>query len=412
MDQYLQQILREVNTIILPGLGALTVTDKTSGEMMFMGFLKHDDGNFSKFISEKDGIDENDAKNKIAKYVRDIQAVLDKGESYDIYQFGRFIKVKDEIEFQSWNTYQNTASATAPIEKETPIVEMKPTPVVEKPVVAEPITEKPKAVEPKIETPKTEKAEENPKAEEKKEVKATVVPESVIIPKDQNVYIPADRMGNVKHEEEVVKKTVPQEKAKAKEKPVKKVKEPKEKKKRSPLFWILVVLGIIVILGGTGSIIFMDQVKAFFNGEQIHLAKEGETELEEDEPVDNTAEIEAAGQEESMDPTTDDANASEIQEEKTPEPAKIEESKQAQNKPAPQVDNGLPFHIIVGGFLEISNATRLAEKLQAEGKNSQVIGQFDDLHLVSYASYANQEEAQSALKSIEMSGWVFKYSSK
>jgi hypothetical protein len=62
MDKYLLEILKDVNTIIIPGLGALTITNSDTGEIMFMGFLKHDDGQLSKYIAEKEGWDENEAK--------------------------------------------------------------------------------------------------------------------------------------------------------------------------------------------------------------------------------------------------------------------------------------------------------------------------------------------------------------
>lgn len=107
MDKYLQQILKEVNTIIIPGLGALTITSAKTGDIYFMPFLKHDDNKLSTYISENEGINHHDAKNIIAKYVREILAKLDQGETYDMFQFGRFIKNShDEIEFQRWEDYQ------------------------------------------------------------------------------------------------------------------------------------------------------------------------------------------------------------------------------------------------------------------------------------------------------------------
>ena len=69
MDKYLLEILKLVNTIIIPGLGALTITNKETEEIMFMSYLKHDDGKLAEYIAEKEGWDLNDAKNLISKYV-------------------------------------------------------------------------------------------------------------------------------------------------------------------------------------------------------------------------------------------------------------------------------------------------------------------------------------------------------
>ena len=113
MNNYLLQLLKEVKTIIIPGLGALTLTNEHTGEMMFMSYLKFDDGTLAKHIAEKEGIDINDAKNLIAKFVREVTAQLDKGESYDMYQFGTFRKADGETAFDQWEI---GSVAAAPVE--------------------------------------------------------------------------------------------------------------------------------------------------------------------------------------------------------------------------------------------------------------------------------------------------------
>jgi len=119
MNNYLLQLLKEVKTIIIPGLGALTLTNEHTGEMMFMSYLKFDDGNLAKHIAEKEGIDINDAKNLIAKFVREVTAQLDKGESYDMYQFGTFRKVDGEVTFIQWEAgaAASDKSVTAEVEE-------------------------------------------------------------------------------------------------------------------------------------------------------------------------------------------------------------------------------------------------------------------------------------------------------
>ena len=108
MDKYLLEILKKVNTIIIPGLGALTITDATKGEILFMPYLKYDDGKLAEHIAEQENISKNDATNLIAKYVREIEAKLNIGESYDMYKFGSFQKNNEgEIAFKSWGDFQN-----------------------------------------------------------------------------------------------------------------------------------------------------------------------------------------------------------------------------------------------------------------------------------------------------------------
>lgn len=138
MNNYLLQLLKEVKTLIIPGLGALTITNDATGEILFMPYLKYDDGTLAKHIAEKEKIDENDAKNMIAKFVRDVTTELDKGGTYDMYQFGSFAKVDGEVAFNNWNSTQ-TSTDTPPVaeKKAEPVIEEKPAPVVETPKVEE-----------------------------------------------------------------------------------------------------------------------------------------------------------------------------------------------------------------------------------------------------------------------------------
>ncbi len=154
MQNYLQQILTESNTIIIPGLGALTITSTKTGDIYFMPFLKHDDGTLVKYIARIEGIELVDAKNTISNFVANIQSSLENGGNYEMEGFGRFLINKDgEIDFQRWEDYQikdiaisilskkinerklNTEktqvpkSATTPIE--TPIVKEEPTKIEE-----------------------------------------------------------------------------------------------------------------------------------------------------------------------------------------------------------------------------------------------------------------------------------------
>ena len=102
MNKYFIQLFREESTVILPGFGALTMTSEKTGDIMFMPYLKYDDGKLASYIAKTDGIDKQDAENIIAKFIREIEAELAKGESFGIFEFGSFFKNKEgEIEFQT-----------------------------------------------------------------------------------------------------------------------------------------------------------------------------------------------------------------------------------------------------------------------------------------------------------------------
>ncbi|MFT5581772.1 MAG: hypothetical protein ACI9G9_001032, partial [Psychromonas sp.] len=44
MNKYFIQLFLEESTVIIPGFGALTMTDEKTGEIMFLPYLKFDDG--------------------------------------------------------------------------------------------------------------------------------------------------------------------------------------------------------------------------------------------------------------------------------------------------------------------------------------------------------------------------------
>ena len=78
MDHYIKEALSKTKTIIIPGIGALTRINELTGELMFMDYLKHDDGTLANFISSKEGISEQEAKNLLAKHSREITSILNK----------------------------------------------------------------------------------------------------------------------------------------------------------------------------------------------------------------------------------------------------------------------------------------------------------------------------------------------
>jgi hypothetical protein len=102
MEKHLQQILQEVNTIIIPGLGALTVTNHKTGEVMFMPYLKYDDGKLASFIAEKEGISLDDAKALISKDVSEILSTIEAGNGFNLNGVGSFKKDSSgDIDFKS-----------------------------------------------------------------------------------------------------------------------------------------------------------------------------------------------------------------------------------------------------------------------------------------------------------------------
>ena len=101
MDKYLKQLLELHAKVILPSFGAIVVENEESGNLMFNEYLSYNDGKLDDLIVSESNMELQEAQNMIAKYIRDIQVQIDKGESYDIFELGRFFKNQDgDIEFE------------------------------------------------------------------------------------------------------------------------------------------------------------------------------------------------------------------------------------------------------------------------------------------------------------------------
>lgn len=147
MEKHIKQILQEVNTIIIPGIGALTVTSHTTGEIMFMPYLKYDDGKLASFIAEQEGINLDEAKAMISDDVSNILNTIEAGNSFNLNGIGSFKKdASGGIEFKSGIYDQENSKDNGSVEsqiKEEAIIEIVENKVVEQiveiPVIQEEI---------------------------------------------------------------------------------------------------------------------------------------------------------------------------------------------------------------------------------------------------------------------------------
>ncbi len=112
MDNYIKQVLLEENTIILPKLGALTVTSIKTGEMMFLSYLNYDDGKLAKYVAEKESISEADARAKVKDFVEQIKEKINSGLVFNLGKLGHFFKKNDEVFFEDYAVYEDQEEET------------------------------------------------------------------------------------------------------------------------------------------------------------------------------------------------------------------------------------------------------------------------------------------------------------
>ena len=443
MDKYLQEMLLDMNMIIIPGLGALSMVNRATGEIMFMPYLKHNDHVLAKHIAAKEGWEENDAANLIAKYVREIEAKLNVGESYDMYRFGSFKKDSSgDVNFESWmgESSANEDVSIAPIEEVT-VVESKES--VEEKIVLEPVAEK--EVEPIIEPTEEvipepvilreesavvimEEEEQRVLAVESDTIEA-VEPVHILVeaekpaPEIIPVVIPEIEKEPIveKVEEKTVQYTeedqwkddldLPPITAKI-ERPKKPIieKAKSDKKKRKPAFYILTFL-LVILIGGSVTVgVFYNQLKEHLPFVAQETSKETSKEIEK--PSDKAANNVVEEEKEDAEPIVEEEPIIEEESPVAEVPTEATNDSETIQTSTGSVNPAQPFHVIAGAFSDKSNADRFMDRLRESGNtNSEIIGKFDGLFIVSASSHQSMEEAQLARKrnSTISQSWIFNW---
>ena len=423
MDKYLVEILKAFNTIIIPGLGALNLTNSETGECLFMPYLKYDDGKLSQYISETEGMSDNDAKNLIAKYVREIEAKLNVGESYDMYQFGSFIKNSSgDIEFNSWNkeTIEERPTKETTVEKE--IIQVENISVEEVATIeSDPEETAIEIIPEKIKKPRAVKKKVQPIEEIKNENKNAIsenTVEELSEKVEEPIILESVSIIEYSSEPEIIETVtysvadqwaddldLPPLNAKI-ERPKKPIIEKikKDKKRRKPLFYLLLVVGVLLVGGTLTFGLFYNSLEKFLP----FMAKKTTSKAIEDNSKKDS-EIKTSNE------RTDDEKQNKNDVQSQEYQSTIEENNDPINEEitsVSSVDKSNTFHIIGGAFTEKSNADRYQNRLVTEGNQSAIIGQFDNLYIVSIASFSSIEAANNALtgaRSISSKAWVFKW---
>jgi hypothetical protein len=404
MNKYLIEILKLRTSLTLPGFGALMIANSKTGKIVLNQLLKYDDKVLAKFIAEKENIDLQEAQNKVSKFVKEIDLELSKGETYDMFQFGKLSKTENgSILFEMDDSMKRI--------QESPIGSV---PKMEKKPNIKPVDNKPKNRVPVIEKKEEVKVVETAPVESltQKVVKSLSVKEEELIQvpvekiKEIKVKVVDDNVKkNVVASSKVIRKEVVKSKIETKglsdkdrlkkEKEANKKwqktklgkEEDKKKRKVWPLFLVLllIVIGIIAFL-------FQDKLKAVLGmADDVEQVEDIHTEPHNDvveELVVDTLDSE------------DDISSEIISETDV-----VEET--VEIEPIVKESANGNYHIIGGAFGDESNANMFATKT-----GGTVIGRFDGMYQVAVKSYDTRTEVNSALKGVssEYSGaWVFKY---
>lgn len=353
MDKYLLQLLKEIKTIIIPGLGALTLTNEEKGEILFMPYLKFDDGKLATHIAEREGMSVQDANILIAKYVREIEATLNKGGSYDMYQFGRFFKQSDgTISFQNWDDKV--------ISKEPEIILPN------------------KEIIPKVVSIQEKLTEENVSMQKVYEASDTYTEEDQW---NDDLDLPPINHSVERPKQPIIEKT----------------------KKDRPKKRIGIVAGLSLLLLLIGGTLF---VALFYNTTE-RTVKQVTAKVEEKTPQKEESSVDSEYAEESIVASEETSPQTEIDAAISKEPILKENIQEATTSDPSKGLN--KYHIIVGAFREQRNADNYVSLLIEKGASATIVTQMEGLYLVCYGSYTSPEERASHIadaRQINPQAWL------
>ncbi|RFC54994.1 SPOR domain-containing protein [Brumimicrobium aurantiacum] len=392
MDQYIKQLLLLHSKVILPQFGAIFIANEETGDLSFNEYLSYDDGKLAKLLEEESNMDLQEAQNSVAKFVRDLELQLNKGETYSIFQLGEFSKDNDGSYIFKGNIKNNQTQEAISGPSPTPIAEEK-TDSKEK-TEDIPTKEESAPVEPKKEEIKKEQKKESVEKAESVKPKPTPTVQEKKTKKEpevkQNVY---------------VEKSAADSKSKKKE-----VAEPKttyiekdNKRKKGFLFWFLLIFLLLVISGSVYVGLNYDKVEEYMgwtlfdeNGKKVNQKNENESEAipSKDENIS------AVTEENNVEDTVSTSKEEVSPEEQKSEPEPEEEEFTTPVEVAPSSGN---YRIIIGCFGDKSNADQLVNKYRAKGYDAKIIKVEGGLHFVSAHSYDNYSKAKSVLETIKQS---------
>ena len=413
MEKYLQQILKEVNTIIIPGLGALTITNDKTGEVMFMSYLKYDDGKLSAYIAEKGNIDNDEAKSQILSYVENVLNTIAAEGDCLINGVGLFSKDSNgDLCFENRSSITSIENENSDFDQEidhvTNVHE-------EEKVMHELVSEEQIVLENEITNDANEEEvvdvlfEDNCENSEDEEIilfsnsnstekKSEEEPSEEEVVVEENFIeetLPAEIENGEKEEEEIPESNVVT-----------------VKKKRGVGFFVILFFIVLVAGGGIAVGINFKNVRQFIPFLSNSDTAKSEEDLIKKMELDKTKPSESD--------TADRQELIENPEEVIPETASeaepikdfVEEPMDSKSSKRDEpLDVKQSFYIVVGSFSDRKNADRAVDKLIAEGQKEASTASNNGKFYVTIANYSNIDDAKSGQKSLKGSfpnAWILK----
>ncbi len=399
LDEYIKELIANNNRVIIPNFGAflLRATSKNKNkkelsakinDIYFSPFLKFNDELLMNHVIKKENVTQKEAMDMITKYISTIENSVKENGAYQIEGFGQFyMDNQGKIQFK----IQPTAQKEEPKEEKQAPPSKKSEPK-ETPKATSTVNEKASRRKKTIaESKAEEKKEEHKEKEEKKEATAS-----------QSKAPQRAKAGRG------AGKTPPPPKKQ-------KTKAGSSGQKGNKGLILSVVIGVPVAVIFVWAMLNFDTVQSLFTGdepqmpdtEKMETANEQQADQEgQDQTASEQTDTErASGQEQE---TGQNMNQQNTQAEQTAEQSSSEQQQQVR-----QATGGKKYYIVAGSFKNKQNAVNFHRKLLNQGYDSEMIGERDGMHAVSYDSFQNKSRAQRELQRLRneegLTAWLLYY---
>jgi nucleoid DNA-binding protein len=404
LDEYIKELIASNNRVIIPNFGAflLRATSKNKNrkelsakinDIYFSPFLKFNDELLMSHVIKKENLTQKEAMDMITKYISTIENSVKENGAYQIEGFGQFyMDNQGKIQFKIQPTAQKEESKEEKqdsAEKESEPKEPEKT----SSTINEKAARRKKTV---AESKAEEKKEESPEKEEKKEA-----------PESQKK--PPQKAKSGKGARKAPPPPPKKQKAKA----------GSSGQKGNKGLILSVVIGVPVAVIFVWAMLNFDTVQSLFSGddsqmpvtEKMETANEEQTDQQEQDQQDQsgsgqTGTDQASGQDQEQG-TGQDMNQQNTQADQTAEQGS------AGQQQIRQASGGKKYYVVAGSFKNKQNAVNFHKKLLNQGYDSEMIGERDGMHAVSYASFQSKNRAQRELQRLRndegVQAWLLYY---
>ena len=362
MEQYILDLIRENNRVIIPNLGAFIVAHEKGVTILFNNFLSFNDGLLVEYVMKKENIDRLDATDEVNHYVERIKETLDTTGRYELGGLGEFTKDASGI-LRFTQAEELNSSLFAGAEEEENVEE------------EESVEEENEELLDLESSPEEEAAEEEPKEEEAVE---TQPEEEPVKDTEPETYITEpEPVSGSDIEEPKEHETTTEE-----------IFEEEKAKEKVALFIILFVL--VPLIGfGIYYFFFSDTEETNVKAKQEIVHKPVVPQVITENKKSN--EIEAGPESTVKEP------------EVKPEPVK----KPVKKKPA---ITSRRHYIIVGSFQEEANANKFVDSMRSKGFASPVTIPRNGMYSVGIESFSSLPKAmkrqEELLKTMKLESWI------